>query len=254
MSWEWYDDANTFRLFIHLLLKANHAPKKWKGIMIERGQLIAGRKALGSEIRLSEQQIRTCLARLESTSEITIKATNKYSLITLVNYSSYQDKPKNQSADQPAGQPTSNQPDPLQNEESEEKATSNQPAESVDAQGLQRGDGSQATSNQPTDNQQSTTNNNGNNVNKGEKGAKSPPTIISQDWNPNQLNTEWMGDAGLSEIEQHRIIREFRDFWILSETKKKNWNLAFRKNPIVKGVVNRSAKSQPTQESWETAL
>ena len=91
-KWEWYDDANTFKVFIHLLLRANHAPKKWRGMTIDRGQLVTGRKKLSAQCNLSEQQIRTCLNRLKSTNEITIKATNKYSVITLNKYSDYQDK------------------------------------------------------------------------------------------------------------------------------------------------------------------
>ena len=30
MDWRWYDDPNTFRMFVHLLLKANHAAKDWR--------------------------------------------------------------------------------------------------------------------------------------------------------------------------------------------------------------------------------
>lgn len=30
LNWEWYSDANTFRLFIHLLLQANHEEKNGK--------------------------------------------------------------------------------------------------------------------------------------------------------------------------------------------------------------------------------
>ncbi len=111
-KWEWYQDANTFRLFVHLLLIANHEDKRWQGKEVKRGQTITGRKALSKSLKLSQQQIRTSLNKLKSTSEITIKATNKFSLITLTHYDSYQ------SRDQIAtnkttsyahnGQPTSN--------------------------------------------------------------------------------------------------------------------------------------------------
>ena len=29
LEWEWYSDTNTFRVFLHLLLKANHKEKKY---------------------------------------------------------------------------------------------------------------------------------------------------------------------------------------------------------------------------------
>lgn len=89
-DWEWYRDGNTFRLFVHLLLNANHSPQRWEGIVIGRGQLITGRKALSVQTGLSERAARTALSRLKTTSEITIKTTNQYSIITINNYDAYQ--------------------------------------------------------------------------------------------------------------------------------------------------------------------
>ncbi len=128
-KWEWYQDSKTFHLFIHLVLQANHQPKKWRGIMIERGQLLTGRKALSVETGIGEQSIRTSLARLKSTNEITIQSTSLYSIITICNYNTYQDDKReiNQVTNQQSNQ--------------------------------------QLTSGQPATNQQLTTNNNVNNVN-----------------------------------------------------------------------------------------
>ena len=89
-EWEWYKDKNTKTLFIHLLLTANHAPKKWKGQLIERGQLITSINHLSKELDLSIQQIRNTLKKLKSTNEITIKSTNKNSVITIEKYDIYQ--------------------------------------------------------------------------------------------------------------------------------------------------------------------
>ena len=89
-SWEWYDDANTFRLFIHLLLKANHKDKKWHGIDVKRGSFITGYDKLTSELGLSKQQIRTSMNKLKSTHEVTHQPTHRYSVVTIVNYDSYQ--------------------------------------------------------------------------------------------------------------------------------------------------------------------
>lgn len=68
------------------------------------------------------------------------------------------------------------------------------------------------------------------------------PACIESDWKPNETNLKWMSDSGLSESEQKTIIRDFVDFWILSKTKRKNWDLTFRKNPIVNRKVNTSPK------------
>ena len=120
LDWEWHSDPNTFSVFMHLLLIARFDEGSWKSIPLEPGQLITGRKSLSQMTGISEQSIRTCLERLKSTSEITIKSTNKFSVITLVNWSKYQcmtDKPTSKSTsyfadEQPATnqQLTNNQP------------------------------------------------------------------------------------------------------------------------------------------------
>lgn len=90
IEWEWYDDANTMRLFIHLLLLANHKPNKWHGSTIDRGQVVTGRKELSKQLSISQRSIRTSLDKLKSTSELTIKTTNKFSIVTICNYDKYQ--------------------------------------------------------------------------------------------------------------------------------------------------------------------
>ena len=77
INWEWYDEPNTFRLFFHLLLKANHKPRKYRGAIIDVGQVMTGLDLLSKETGLSVQKIRTSLERLKSTNEITIKSSNK---------------------------------------------------------------------------------------------------------------------------------------------------------------------------------
>lgn len=90
LEWEWYDDNNTFRLFIHLMLKANHKEKNYRGTVVKVGSLLTGLDVLSKETGLSVQQVRTCIKRLKSTSEITIKTSSKGSVIQLVNYKKYQ--------------------------------------------------------------------------------------------------------------------------------------------------------------------
>ena len=89
-EWEWYTDANTMRLFLHLLLLANHAEQKWRGVTIKRGQRLTSLNKLSIETGLSKRSIRTSLNKLKTTHEITIKTTSKYSIITLNNYDTYQ--------------------------------------------------------------------------------------------------------------------------------------------------------------------
>jgi len=89
-GWEWYKNSEMVHLFIHLLLKANFTDGRFQGIEVNRGQLITGINSLSECLGISKQTVRTCLDRLKSTSEITIKSTNKFSLITIVKYNDYQ--------------------------------------------------------------------------------------------------------------------------------------------------------------------
>jgi hypothetical protein len=112
-KWEWYQDANTLRLFLHLLLMANHQDGRWQGIQVRRGQHITGRKRLAKDLKLSEKKIRTALNKLKMTNEVTIEPTSMYSMITITNYDAYNNRDlekANQTASIPANErPTTGQ-------------------------------------------------------------------------------------------------------------------------------------------------
>ena len=109
LKWEWYGDPCMVAMWIHLLLTANWCDKRWRGITIKRGQLLTSRTRLSDEVGTSDQQTRTCLERLQSSGEITCEATNKYTIITICKYDTYQSIFL---AEQPAEQPTNNQQNP----------------------------------------------------------------------------------------------------------------------------------------------
>jgi len=90
LKWEWYGKSEMVHLFLHLLLNANHEDKKWRGVMVKRGQLITGIKSLSNETHLSFKKIRTCLSLLQKTGEIGRQSGNQYSIITICNYDDYQ--------------------------------------------------------------------------------------------------------------------------------------------------------------------
>ena len=91
LQWEWFQKAEMVQLFIYLLLKASCTDKQWQGITVKRGQLVTSNATMRQDLRLSEQQIRTCIKRLISTGEITYKSTNRYVVITICNYEKYQE-------------------------------------------------------------------------------------------------------------------------------------------------------------------
>lgn len=90
LSWGWYKDANTFRVFLHLLLNANWHDGEYMGRKILRGQCVFGLKQLSLDLGLSVKNVRTALNHLKLTGEVTIKSTNKYSIATIVKYNDYQ--------------------------------------------------------------------------------------------------------------------------------------------------------------------
>lgn len=90
LEWEWWNDHNTTRLFIYLLLTVNWEDKKWQGTIIKRGSIVTSYYHLSINTGISIQSIRTSLTRLKSTQELTIKTTNKYTHISINNYEQYQ--------------------------------------------------------------------------------------------------------------------------------------------------------------------
>jgi hypothetical protein len=103
LEWEWYQCVNTTRVFLHLLLTASWRDARWQGIDIPRGSVFASPDTLATATGLSRQQVRTVLARLQSTNEISTRTTNKGTLITLRNFDSY--NPSDSEAAQPVSQP-----------------------------------------------------------------------------------------------------------------------------------------------------
>lgn len=89
-EWEWYSDINCRLVFMHLLLTVNWQEKKWQGKIIGIGQTITSLSGLASEVGISVQQLRTVLKKLSASGEVETKAFSNHSLITLNNFSKYQ--------------------------------------------------------------------------------------------------------------------------------------------------------------------
>lgn len=96
LNLEWYTDANTFKLFLHILLKANEETGQRGGISVPRGAVAISYQELSEETGLSVQNIRTSLKRMKKTGELEVESRGKFSIITVKNYDRYQnsEKPK----------------------------------------------------------------------------------------------------------------------------------------------------------------
>jgi hypothetical protein len=90
----WFKNHKLCTFWLWCLTKASH--KEYDMIVgcqqvhLMPGEFIFGRKAASKELRMSEQSIRTLLDFLKTTSNITIKVTNKFSIISIVNWNTYQ--------------------------------------------------------------------------------------------------------------------------------------------------------------------
>jgi hypothetical protein len=100
-----YQLPETLALFMFLLTKATHRPRRIGCLLLERGQYSSGRIELAQSLKQSEQKIRTGLDRLKKLEILTIESTKHGSVYTIVNYNNYQDN-----EDHPTNQLTNKQP------------------------------------------------------------------------------------------------------------------------------------------------
>lgn len=89
-QWEWYQNPNTFRVFLHCLLMANFTDGRFEGREIKRGQFVTSLDHLSKDTKLSVKEIRTALDHLQRTGELASESCNRYRVITVVKYDEYQ--------------------------------------------------------------------------------------------------------------------------------------------------------------------
>ena len=90
LTWEWHDDPLTMATWIYCLMRANYETVKWHGEIIKAGQFITSLGHMAKDIGITVSQLRTCIKRLKSTSNIASQSTSRGTLITVANYGLYQ--------------------------------------------------------------------------------------------------------------------------------------------------------------------
>ena len=87
-------DSDYLSVWVYLLLNATHKeiPALFKGkkITLEAGQLITGRKSIASQLKISESKIFRIINEFKSEHQIEQQTSNKNSLITIINWNTYQ--------------------------------------------------------------------------------------------------------------------------------------------------------------------
>ena len=92
LRWCWYGNANVFRVFIHLLLTAGTECREVDGHVIGRGDVLTSLERMGQQLSMSKQEVRTALATLKKTGEITQYKVGRNVVYHIANYDRYQGK------------------------------------------------------------------------------------------------------------------------------------------------------------------
>lgn len=90
IDWKWFQEANTLKLWLWLLIKANIVSHPFEKETIERGEVATSLDKMSEGTGLSVSQVRTALDHLKSTNEIASRSTRRYQVITILNYDKYQ--------------------------------------------------------------------------------------------------------------------------------------------------------------------
>jgi len=109
----WLKNHKLCAFWLWCLMEATHREYDQivgcQNIHLMPGEFIFGRKVASDELNMSERSIRTLLDFLRKSGNVTIKTTNKFSIVTIVNWNTYQkeENTNDQQNDQPL---TSNRP------------------------------------------------------------------------------------------------------------------------------------------------
>lgn len=197
LDWEWYDEPNVLRLFVHMLLKSNHTATKYRGAVVPAGSLVYGHNAASEQLKLSVQQIRTAFNKLKSTGEITSINYAKFSVVALVEWSDHQHEQQ-----------------------------ANQQADNSDVTGNQQA----SNSTQECKNERTLSNIEENENDKSKPKRKKNGTRIAETWIPTDKDREYARSKGFSEPQIDELAESFRGHW-LQTTKNatsRDWGLKWQ--------------------------
>lgn len=89
-------NAEAWQLLSWCLINATHKPHKQlvgkQLVELQPGQVVFGRVSVARELNTTERKVRTSLELLKKAEFLTIKTTSKYSILTIVNWHTYQEE------------------------------------------------------------------------------------------------------------------------------------------------------------------
>ena len=85
---EIFNNEKALKLYIWLLCKATYKESDIlvgkQQVHLQKGQVVVGIKSLCKSLNISYQQLRTAVSTLKLTNKISVKSTNKFSVITIL--------------------------------------------------------------------------------------------------------------------------------------------------------------------------
>lgn len=126
LDWEWYQDDRCVRLLLHLHLKANYSPGRWKGKEVGAGQMVTSSFQLAGQLGWSRSAVIRTMDKLKMCGEVDTTSDNKWTLVTLRKWDKFQVDPKKPDSKRVSnrtanGQQTREQPDTIEEGEEEEE-------------------------------------------------------------------------------------------------------------------------------------
>ena len=89
LDWRFKHKPNYVALWIHMLMKANYEPSEFEDIQLSKGEFATSINHLAEDCGLSVQNVRTILKHMDG-QEITMRSTNKFTLIKIIKWDKYQ--------------------------------------------------------------------------------------------------------------------------------------------------------------------
>ncbi len=92
-NWRYWGCETAMALWLCILTNANWKDGWFQGAFVPRGSFITSGQALAAEVGCHPNTIRKWLKRFADEGQIELKSTNKWTLISVINYAKYQDCP-----------------------------------------------------------------------------------------------------------------------------------------------------------------
>ena len=98
LKWRWFQNPKTLAVWIWLIINANVEDHDFERETIHRGEIATSYRRIMTDTGLTSKEVRTALNHLKETGEVATRIRPKYQVISILEYSRYQDVPAGKTA------------------------------------------------------------------------------------------------------------------------------------------------------------